>query len=108
MPLRTEQLSPEQRLEIIKGWRHSMGDPGRVERCRRWALDILTEGMAIDAGTTGPLDELTDQERADYLDYVGDQLAYGLLRFLSFWVMADLPLIEDWRRHQRRSGIDGL
>lgn len=100
MPPRIDRATPAERKEIIEGWRRAVGDPARVERCRRWALDILTEGMMVDG--EGDVGELDDDDRAEYIDFLADQLALGLVRYLSFWVMSDMPLVDDWQRRRRR------
>jgi hypothetical protein len=93
-------LSPEARKRVIDEWRRAQGDPERVERFRRHALDILTDGLIPE--TDPEFSELSDDERAEYIAYVSADLGIELLRFLSFWTLTDLPMVDEWRRRERR------
>jgi hypothetical protein len=92
------------RHEYVVAWRDALSDPERVDRFRRHALDIITDGTMLSVDDL--VEQLDDDDRAAYIEHVADLLGAALLSWVAGWTMSDMPLVEAWFR-QRCDGSAG-
>ena len=98
-------LDPSSRLEFMAELRALAKDDERMMRFKRYALDMLVEGLVAtpdDKQYQPEFVPLPGEEREAYLSDLAEQMAPALSRFLATWALFDGEWLADWRA--RRAG----
>lgn len=98
-------MNPRMRAEFIQEVHARQGEEERQRRFCQYGVDIILDSM--DEREPGSqldpaFNEMSPEEREDYLTEQGKRLGADLLLFAQGWGVARLELVDEWRA--RRDG----
>lgn len=98
-------MDPATRLEFRQELQGYVNDLAKVEKFRRYVLDIVLDARAergdLDRVDPGLVD-IDDDELHEYVNYIADRMGPELAKWAAGWVLTNIESVDDWR--ERRSG----